>query len=40
MKKVKKIGEQKKTKKLVSVLIVLVCCIVPGISALEYSEGT
>lgn len=36
MKKVKNIGEQKKTKKLVSVLIVLVCCIVLGISALAY----
>ena len=36
MKRVKNIGEQKKTKKLVSVLIVLVCCIVLGISALAY----
>ena len=36
MKRVKNIGEQKKTKKLVSVLIVLVCAITLGISALAY----
>lgn len=36
MKRVKNIGEQKKTKKLVRVLIVLVCAITLGISALAY----
>lgn len=36
MKRVKNIGEQKNTKKLVSVLIVLVCVITLGISALAY----
>lgn len=36
MNRVKNIGEQKKTKKPVTMLIVLVCCIALGISALVY----